>query len=131
MTDSSLHNAIRAKFATDIETGKSLYTIYDNQKKSAPTDGSKWCRLTIKRSQSQQVESGPGSFRKHGIVYAQLFCPVEKGDGDLVEMADNIVAAFQGVTAGGVRYLEATVVPIGNDRRGSYQVNVEIRFMAD
>jgi len=47
MNDSALHNAIRSKWATDIETGKNLYTIYDNQKKSAPTDGSTWCRLTV------------------------------------------------------------------------------------
>jgi hypothetical protein len=76
------------------------------------------------------VEAGPASFRRHGRVYAQLFGPVGKGDGDILELAETIVDAFEGVSAGGVRYQEATVRPIGT-RDGLYQVNVEIRFFAD
>ena len=131
MIDSDLHNAIRTRFGTEVATTESLVTIYDNDPTSPPTDGSAWCRLSIRRSDTEQVETGPSSFRRHGRVYAQLFGPVEKGDGELLELADAIVAAFEGVCAGGVRYCEATVRPIGNDKKGSYQVNVEIRFMAD
>lgn len=131
MTNSSLHNAIRARFGTEVATTESLVTIYDNDPTCPPTDGSAWCRLSIRRSDDQQVEAGPSSFRKHGRIYAQLFGPVEKGDGELLDLADAIVAAFEGASVAGVRYCEATVRPIGNDKKGSYQVNVEIRFMAD
>ncbi|HSW45774.1 MAG TPA: phage tail terminator-like protein [Phycisphaerae bacterium] len=130
MTSSDLHNAVRERFSDEVGEGLELTVIYDNDPQSPPADGSIWCRCSIKRADTIQVEIGPSSYRKHGRVYAQLFGPVAAGDGDLLELADGIEAAFQGVTAGGVRYGAVTVRPVGVDGH-EYQVNVEIPFMAD
>lgn len=131
MTNTALHNAVRARFKAQVADAKSLTTVYDNDPTSPPADGSNWCRFAIRRADSEQIEAGPASFRKHGIAYAQLFGPVEKGDKELLLLADAIEAAFQGQTAVGVRYGKVTVRPVGNDRSGAYQVNVEIPFTAD
>lgn len=130
MTNSEFHNAVRERFGAEVEEAQSLRVLYDNDPASPPTDGSVWCRCTIKRTDTEQIEAGPTSFRKHGRVYAQLFAAPETGDGDLLELANAIEAAFQGVTAAGVRYGAVTVRPVGSGGNG-YQVNVEIPFMAD
>lgn len=130
MTDSELHNAIRDRFDDEIATGQDVAVLYDNDPNGPPADGSVWCRCSIKRTDTVQVESGPASYRRHGRVYAQLFGPVELGDGDLLELADEIGSAFEGVSAGGVRYGAVTVRPIGVSGH-EYQVNVEIPFTAD
>ena len=130
MTSVALHNAIRSRFKTQVATPESLIVVYDNDPTSPPKAGSIWCRFSVRRSETQQVEAGPASFRLYGRAYAQLFGPLDKGDGALLELADTIVAEFLGETAAGVRYGEVTVVPVGV-RGGEYQVNVEIPFMAD
>lgn len=130
MMDSNLHNAIRDRFDDEIVKKQNVTVLYDNDPNGPPTDGSVWCRCTIKRTDTIQVESGPARYRRSGRVYAQLFGPVELGDGDLLDLADAIRAAFEGISDGGVRYGAVTVRPIGVSGH-EYQVNVEVPFMAD
>ena len=129
MTDSQLHNAIRDRFEAYVAGGGNVPVVYDNDPKAPPSGGALWCRCTIQRNETIQVESGPASYRRHGRVDAQLFGPLTRGDGPLLELADGIVSAFEGVTAAGVRYGAVTVRPIGV-RGQEYQVNVEIPFTA-
>jgi hypothetical protein len=130
MTNTALHSAIRTRFGTLVQDVLSLSTIYDGDPTRPPTDGSPWCRCAIRSGDSEQVEAGPASFRKHGQVLAQLFGPLDRGCGDLLGKANTIEVAFQGQSAGGVRYGPVTVRTVGQVG-GECQVNVEIPFMAD
>ncbi len=131
MTEAALHNAIRARFEAQITNGSPvLWTVFDNQDKAPPTDGSRWCRFTVRRANSRRLTCGTAEYRKSGVAFAQIFGPVGEGDGELLAIADRIVTAFQGVTAAGVKYKTVTTRPIGQDGN-LYQVNVEFPFEAD
>lgn len=125
-----LHNAIRARFKAQVSNAVPLVTVFDNDPTSPPQDGSRWCRFTIRRAESRRLTCGTAEYRKGGVAFAQLFGPAGEGDGNLLELAETILLAFQGQTAAGVKYKTVTVRPIGQTGN-EYQVNVEIPFEAD
>ena len=132
MTDSELHNLIRTRFKEQVQTPQSLTTIYDNDPAGPPTDGSTWCRFSIRRGETQRITVGVRQYRMMGIAYAQLFCGVGKGDGDLLELADAIATAFRSQNASGIRYGTPSIVPVGViESEGQYQINVQCPFAAD
>jgi len=130
MTDAEIHNAIRTRFSAEVATPQGLWTIYDNQDKAAPQDGTRWCRLTILRGDSERRTIGTREYRDRGVAIAQLFDPKAEGDGYLLDLGGAVKTAFNDVTASGVRYGAVTVRPVGR-RKSDYQINVEIPFQAD
>ncbi len=130
MTEAQLHNVIRSRFQTEITAKVPLATVFDNQEEKPPTDGSRWCRFTIRRAESRRLTCGTAEYRKSGVAFAQLFGPAGEGDGELLNLAGTILLAFQGLTIAGVKYKTVTVRPIGQSGT-EYQVNVEIPFEAD
>lgn len=132
MTHESMANAIRTRFKTQIADAQSLPTQYDNQKYDNP-DNVLWCRLTIKFGESLQVASGGASgnrYRTSGIMYAQLFSPLGKGDKDQLHLADIIKSAFRCVTDSGVKFKTPSIKPKGRFGK-EWQVNIECPFYAD
>jgi hypothetical protein len=132
MTYEALHNTIRRRFATEVAEALSLVTIYDNDPASPPTDGSTWCRFYIVEGSSRRTVSGVAEYRLVGLAVAQLYGPVGRGDGALQQMVDTIIAAFRGVSAGGLRYGDAHEQTVGQTPAGDYyQINVVCPFTAD
>jgi len=128
MTWTEIENAIRTRFHEQVET--SLYTVYDNQDKQAPTDNSMWCRLSIRPGSVLRTTVGVKEYRYVGVIFAQLFGPLGTGDGDLMEMAESIAAVFRSQTVSGVTYLTPRIEKVGQGAQ-QYQVNVEIDYQAN
>ena len=63
---------------------------------------------------------------------AKLFCAIQSGDGELLEFADAVEAAFRDTTLSGVNFKTPHTRPVGPTRAGNeYQVNVYIPFDAE
>lgn len=132
MSWSAIANTIRSRFETQIATPESLVTQYDNQSLDNP-DNEIWCRLTIKSGETTQESIGAPSSnrdRTSGVMIAQLFAPIGKGDGDLKELAETIRAAFKRVTQDGVTFRTPSIYEQGT-REGMWQINVVCPFYSD
>jgi len=129
MTWTEIENAIRTRFHEQVETALSLYTVYDNQDKQAPTDNSMWCRLSIQPGDVRQITVGVRQYRYLGVIFAQLFGPLGSGDGDLMEMAEAIAQLFRSQTVSGVTYFTPRIDKVGQGPQ-QYQINVEIDYQA-
>lgn len=130
MTYAEIHNAVRSRFESQVSESQSLPTLYDNDGERPPEDNSPWCRLMVFDGDTTRVEVGAPTYRKYGVAIAELYGPVGEGDGGLLTLIDAIVAAFLGVTAGGVRYRTVHAERVG-ENGGVYQINVVIRYEAD
>jgi hypothetical protein len=132
MSWSAIANIVRSRFKTQIADVESLVTQYDNQSLDNP-DNEIWCRLTIKSGETTQESIGSPSSnrdRTSGVMIAQLFAPIGKGDGELKELADVIRAAFKRVTQDGVTFKTPSIYEQGI-REGMWQINVVCPFYAD
>ena len=132
MTKTAIANAIRSRFKTQVADVLSLPTQYDNHKLDNP-DNAKWCRLTVKFGETIQKSVGSPTGnrdRTPGVVIAQLFCPAGSGDGELLTVADAVIAAFKRVTGTGVTFRTPSADVRG--RNGAeWQINVNCPFYAD
>jgi len=132
MNNESIANAIRSRFKTQVADAIPLSTQYDNHDTDNP-DETSWCRLTIKTGKAQQVSIGNPSaqrYRTPGVMIAQLFCPIGKGDSELKGLADSIIAAFRGVTDTGVTFRTPYMNEVGR-KDADWQINVVCPFYAD
>ena len=136
MSTESVHNAIRSRFYSEVESAASLdnKVQYDNQKKPSAAGGdSLWVRFKVLPGDSAQVDTGSSShrYRSVGIAVAQIFAPVNTGTKSIATLTDTIKSAFRGVTASGVKYVdEPQEQNVG--RSGKYwQHNVTIKWQAD
>jgi len=127
-------NAARLRFETQIETPQKLVTQYDNQ--PLPEDKRRsseiWSRVQVRFNGTARVDTGAtlGRYRTQGELIARLFAPVDKGDGDLMALADVIENAFTSVDDTGVRFRAPSTEQVG--RVGSeWQVNVVCPFWFD
>jgi len=129
----TLHNAVRTRFSTLVETPESVTTLYDNDPQQPPEDGL-WVRWSVRPGESIRVENGgaPNThrYRTPGIAVAQVFFPLQEGENIQLALIDVIVPAFRGVTAAGVTYQTPRVQQIGKDGRW-WQINVVVNFYAD
>lgn len=123
--------AIGLKFKTDIEDGESLFTQYDNED-ARPVDQTIWCRHFINYGDAFTITFGATLNRDRiiGIMVAQLRGPLNKGDLDLLIMADKIKAAFNNETVGGIVYRTVAVGVAGKDQ-DDYVLNVSVPFQSD
>jgi len=128
----TMHNVIRSRFRTQVANALSLTTQYDNHVIDNPGNDN-WCRLTILPGETKQVSIGaPSSNRERtvGVMIAQLFSPVQAGDGTILEIAESIRTAFKRVTDTGVVFQTPSLKRVGQ-QIDSWQINVECPFYAD
>jgi len=128
----ALFNTIRSRFKTQVADALSLPTQYDNQEYENPDDGN-WCRLTIMPGETMQASIGSPSGNRErtvGAMIAQLFAPLSHGDGDILEIAESIRAAFKRVTDGAVTFRTPYLVRRGR-QIDSWQINVVCPFYSD
>ena len=139
MTFEAVHNTIRNRFNAQLVTGGSLAAddvAWDNLAFDTHNEGdsSKWVRLNVIPGESESLGLGSSLMRVEGYVQASVFLTIDKGDKLALELADEIVAAFNSVTE---TYSGNTVVfrtPSDQNvgREGSWwQVNVLIPFYSD
>jgi hypothetical protein len=120
----------RTRFQAQIEMPESLKVVYDN----APDphlDDQRWARFAVRPGASRLLEIGARpSYRTIGVAIAQLFHPVESGDGPGLELADIVATAFRRVTVTGLRFLVPSVQSVGRSDKW-WQVNVTCPFQCD
>lgn len=124
MITTTITNAIRSRFKTQIADVYSLTTQYDNQDMAKPS--LPWCRLSILDGESFQTQIVSG-YRTAGVMIAQLFYPLGTGDKDARIMAGHIDTAFKSVALSGIQFQTPSVKVIGR-RDDSWQVNVTCPF---
>jgi len=135
LTFQSMFDAIRARFKAQVEDtiSPSLPTQYDNAPFTQPED-SQWCRLTILPAGSTQEDIGTAThrYRTVGVIIAQIFTPLEKGDKEPLIVADTIKTPFRSVSAAGVVYRTPSIGVPGRSRDNKWwQVNLTCPFYAD
>lgn len=133
MSWASMCNTIRSRFKTEVEDTVPLLTQYDNAK-FAPPDNDYWCRLVINMGSTNQRSIGaPGSNRERtiGVLQAQLFGPLDHGDGGLLALADTVRAAFKRVSVSGVTFATPEIPDRGRRSESWWQINVNCPFYSD
>ncbi|MCC7173125.1 MAG: hypothetical protein IT459_21935 [Planctomycetes bacterium] len=116
---------IRTRLDALVATPAGISVQHDNQA-FQPTDGQAWLRFSVRGVGGDALDiASVSAYRSAGVATAQVFTPVERGDGDALALADQVVAAFRGVTDHGVAFLAPTVKPIGASDSW-WQVNVSI-----
>lgn len=110
MSFETVGNTIRSRYKTEVADAHPVSTQYDNQKFTPPSD-TIWSRLTINFGESDQESTGGSTkrFRTIGVMTAQLFAPLNKGDKVLLELVDLIVSKFRSVTSAPVTFRTPSV----------------------
>lgn len=136
MTQTVLEQTLRTLFQTQIAAKNNLPTQYDNTDFDKPQDKDAiWARVSIKQGQSEQVSSGsPGNnrWRSPGVLFVQLFGPVNRGDGLLLQLADKIVTLYRGTNPATNLWTKSPyVTKVGRSIGDQWQVNVTCPYVCD
>jgi len=103
---------------------------YDNAPFNPPADDT-WIRLRITHSQSNIVGIGKlNRYRNPGILIAQIFAPLNSGDGTIRSLAKEIGNDFRATTIDGVLFRAPSVEVVG-ENNGWWHVDLMIPFYAD
>lgn len=125
-------NSIRIRFQTLIATPQSLPTGYDNDLEFQQPSSGVWARLSIRLADAMLREIGATKRIRHaGVIFVQLFDELGRGDKRLLALTDQIDQNFRDKLVDSVTYREVTVVRIGQETLGQYQMNVHIGFQFD
>ena len=140
MTYQAIHNAIRNQFQTAVVDASSNLAsndiAWDNTAFNTHDagDSGAWVRFSILGGESEQIGLGSTTLRARGIIVASLFVTAEEGDKLGLEIADEIVSAFntKSFTHSGNTVItqNPSVEPIGRDGAW-YQINVSIPYLSD
>jgi hypothetical protein len=109
-------------------------TEYPNEYFVKPVPAAEWARFTLVYGNERQLGIGSSNHprRMRGQLIIQLFTPQESGAVDVLVKADTCATVFRSWTnAATVVVEEASVIPVGSDEFGYYQVNVEIDFWVE
>ena len=132
-------DAVRNRYFNQIGAGSGdpLPTQYDNAEftKPNPQDPTTpvWAAFSIRLGDAVRADIGSTAsrrFRVVGVAYVQLFGPVDKGQENILTIADRVVAAFRDVVASSITYRTPSVSIPGRDG-GWWQVTVACPFQAD
>jgi hypothetical protein len=103
----------------------------------APPGKAPWVRVTIIEGSGEQVTIGGTNnlYRHSGILFLQVFVPVNSGDYKARSIADELADVFRsdsfdGAAAEVVRFRTPRIRPIGAEG-AYYQVNCEVPFLRD
>lgn len=97
MTLTLVAKAIREKFRDDVAVPNSLIVVHDNEPPKAIVQT--WCRLTVLADITTGVYTGAAGQRRTrtvGRAVVNIFRPVAKGDGEMLDLFEAIAAVFYG-----------------------------------
>lgn len=130
MNFEELFNSIRSHFSV-VATTLGLTVVYDNITVDPPDDDA-WLRITILPDDSVKADIGSGNdrFRTTGMVFVDIFTPLNIGDKRALEIADTVSDHFRARTVSGVRYRTPKLMNM-NRLEDWHHKQVSIPFYAD
>jgi hypothetical protein len=104
-----------------------------NMKFSLPSPPAPWVRFRISGGDAKRLTIGGGTnwHRNAGIIFVQLFVPIETGDAVITQYADVICDMFRDWCGTNITCRTPVVKEVGPDGSGYFQVNVNIPFHRD
>jgi hypothetical protein len=124
--------AIEGRFVTEVSTPQSLSVEYENTTFTPPSD-TVWARVTVREGESFPADFGSSSIRRRtpGVLFVNLFAPLNKGTKDVIVLADVVADKFSHADIGsGLMFQTASIQRLGRVEN-EFQVNVTCPFVAD
>jgi hypothetical protein len=95
-----------------------------------------WARLTVRETVSAQESlgnKGTRRYRRSGLLFVQIFAPIDKGTKTTKSLAEQVRSIFEGETIGPageeVRFFDVQVKILGPERNGKWHnTTVECAF---
>jgi len=128
MTPSEARNAITSRYLT--EYSEQFPIALDNLKFERPNPNVKWVRLNIQFNSGNQSSLGTignRKFIKYGLVFIQVFTPINKATEDNDLLAASSLELLDGVRLEGLWLYNGRIDTIGSDGE-FYQQNVVVEF---
>lgn len=106
--------------------------VIENQEAVPPFQGP-WVKAWVRHIGSEQASLGAAPhriFERNAIFYAQVFGPLNDGEGKIDVLANDVKEIFEGKTINGLRFRAVSIFEIGV-RDGWYSQLVEAKFQYD
>lgn len=128
------HNELRNRFNS--QWGVTTPIAWPNVKFDVPAPSTYWCRFAISDfTGNEGTQNSIGGItnnnRYTGSVIVQLFGPLDKGNGQLLAYADQVLSIFGNWGGTNIQCRRGYVKDIGPDGQGFYQINVTVPFRRD
>jgi hypothetical protein len=113
-----LHNAIRTAFNDLMNGGHgAVPIIYDNELEEPPSSG-RWVRFAVLDSFAEHTRFGGEIHRRqYGEAVASIYTPIGEGNGDALEIINDIKGIFKDDTVDGVVFQQPSVETRGVEQR--------------
>lgn len=90
-----------------------------------------WARFNVISGITGTPEIGSRPYvMRTGMVVVQLFVPIQTDITRITVAADGVRELFEFASVGGVEFEEASLIEVGDDGYGWYQINVRIFYTA-
>lgn len=125
------HNELRTRFNT--MWGSTTPIAWANAEFTPPSPPSPWVRFVVSDGQSTQTTVGASTnnHRHYGVVYVQIFVPLDAGDSVALGYADTIAGIFRNWYGTNITCRQPRIKDVGPEGNGWYQVNVTVSFFRD
>ncbi len=129
-THAAAHLAIETRFNT-LWVDQDVAVRYENDPRKIPTD--KFIRLTIRNGISTEVGFAANKilYRRQGFITGQCFVQAKQGTQEGREMADAVIAIYEGQQFSSITFRESELVEVGDGGNGYWQVNAKVFFDFD
>lgn len=128
MTPVEVRNAITSRYLTEFD-GQFPIAV-DNKKFDPPNPLSKWARVNVQfndGNQSSLGKIGNRRFTKLGLLFVQIFTPINKGTDENDSLANSSANLFDGVRIQDLWLYNGRIKTIGSADE-YYQQNVIVEF---
>ena len=135
MTNTQALRAILARVSAFTSMPKECIQLANNHlhegKPFEPPENDIWAKITVKNAGSFIVEIGSEpTTRTTGIVFIQLFAPLNTGTDALSQIADKWAAHMQFHKANSLEMRAASILDAGDDGR-FYQYSVNVPYVVN
>lgn len=128
MTESEVRNLIVKTYLTEFDGQFTIAT--DNRKFKKPNPSEKWVRISVQFNDGFQESLGIKTNRKFvgfGLIFIQVFTPINKATDDNDSLARSSKILFDGEHIQQVRFFNGRIETIGSTGE-FYQQNVVVEF---
>lgn len=95
---------------------------------AAVDEGVEWVRFSIQHNIEGQETVADKMFVRRGIVFLQLFVPINTGRDDVDTLTEDALAIFEDSEPFGITFSNATGREIGNVEGRWHQTNIIVEF---
>ena len=131
MSYSAERSELRDKF--DTEWADRIPVDWPNIAFDQPSPPAPWCRFRISGGERWRTTFGShkNNYRNVGLIFIQIFVPVDTGDDEAFQRADEAAEIFRSWGGTNIQCRTPVIKEIGADGSGYYQVNVTIPFSSN